>query len=167
MVPKFEILKASAKGRLYGFESYKESINYIALNYANSEEGKKAQEIMETVVPLLEGKQFVDDATAGNGNVIYQFDYSSNENIEEFQTKLDEEIAKIRYFDLSTSKDVYDKNTTFIVVHGFRSIEGARGFGDLLKELKSEITRPYFAISSPNYEIVQMRKNLNEYIKAQ
>ncbi len=32
IVPKFEILKASAKGRLYGFEAYKESINYIAFN---------------------------------------------------------------------------------------------------------------------------------------
>jgi len=167
IVPKFEILKASARGRLYGFESYKESINYIALNYANSEEGRKAQEIMDAVIPVLEGKQFVDDATAGNGNVIYQFDNNSNEDIEEFQKELDEEVAKIRYFDLTTSKDVYDKNTTFIVVHGFRSIEGARGFGDLLKEQKSKIIRPYFAISSSNYEIVQMHKNLNEYIKAQ
>ena len=58
-------------------------------------------------------------------------------------------------------------NTTFIVVHGFKNIEGARGLGDLLKERKSKITRQYFAISSPNYEIVQMHKNLDEYLKAQ
>jgi len=167
MVPKFEILKASARGRLYGFEAYKESINYIALNYANSEEGKKALEIMDAVIPLIEGKQFVDDATTKNSNAIYQFDNNSNEDIDEFQRILDEELAQIRYFDLSTSKDVYDKNTTFIVVHGFKNIEGARGLGDLLKERKSKITRQYFAISSPNYEIVQMHKNLDEYLKAQ
>jgi tetratricopeptide (TPR) repeat protein len=40
-VPKFEILKASAKGRLYGIEAYKKGINYIALTYPNTEEGKK------------------------------------------------------------------------------------------------------------------------------
>ena len=167
MVPKFEILKASAKGRLYGFEAYKEAINYIALNHPNSEEGKKAQEILEFVIPSLEKKAFIDDASANNGNVIYQFDNGSIEDIDGFQKQLNEEIAKIRYFDLSTSKDVYNKNTTFIVVHGFKNIEGAKGFADLLAERKSKITRPYFAISSPNYEIIQMHKNLDEYLNTQ
>ena len=167
IVPKFEILKASARGRLYGFESYKEAINYIALNYPNNEEGKKAQEIMEVVLPLIAKKEFLDDASAKNFNVIYQFDKKENEDIDAFHVKLSEEIAQIRYFDLSASKDVYDKNTIFIVVHGFKSIEGAKGFADLLKERKAKIIRPYFAISSPNYEIIQMHKNLDEYIKAQ
>lgn len=167
MVPKFEILKASAKGRLFGFESYKEGINYIALNYPNSVEGKKAQEILEFVIPTLEKKPFIDDASANNSNVIYQFDNGSNEDIDAFQKQLNEEIAKIRYFELSSSKDVYNKNTTFIVVHGFKSIEGARGFSDLLEERESKITRPYFAISSPNYEIIQMHKNLDEYLNTQ
>lgn len=167
IVPKFEILKASARGRLYGFESYKEAINYIALNYPNNEEGKKAQEIMEVVLPLIAKKEFLDDASAKNFNVIYQFDKKENEDIDAFHVKLSEEIAQIRYFDLSASKDVYDKNTIFIVVHGFKSIEGAKGFADLLKERKAKIIKPYFAISSPNYEIIQMHKNLDEYIKAQ
>ena len=167
IVPKFETLKASARGRLYGFESYKEAINYIALNYPNNEEGKKAQEIMEVVIPLIAKKEFLDDASAKNFNVIYEFDEETNEDIDAFHVKLSEEIAQIRYFDLSASKDVYDKNTIFIVVHGFKSIEGAKGFADLLKERKAKIIRPYFAISSPNYEIIQMHKNLDEYIKAQ
>lgn len=167
MVPKFEILKASAKGRLFGFESYKEGINYIALNYPNSVEGKKAQEILEFVIPSLEKKPFIDDASANNSNVIYQFDNDSNEDIDAFQKQLNEEIAKIRYFELSSSKDVYNKNTTFIVVHGFKSIEGAKGFSDLLEERESKIVRPYFAISSPNYEIIQMHKNLDEYLNTQ
>jgi len=167
MAPKFEILKASAKGRLYGFKSYKESINYIALNYPNSEEGKQAQDIMANLIPKLENEEFLDDASANNGNVIYQFDNNSKEDMDAFRKKLDEEIAKIRYFDLSTSKDVYDKNTTFIVVHGFNSIEGAKGFSALLKEQKSKITKPYIAISSANYQIVQIHKNLNQYLKVE
>jgi len=116
---------------------------------------------------LIAKKEFLDDASAKNFNVIYQFDKKENEDIDAFHVKLSEEIAQIRYFDLSASKDVYDKNTIFIVVHGFKSIEGAKGFADLLKERKAKIIRPYFAISSPNYEIIQMHKNLDEYIKAQ
>ena len=78
-----------------------------------------------------------------------------------------EEITQIRYFELSASKDVYNKNTTFIVIHGFKTILGAKGFADLLRERKSKITKPYFAISSPNYEIIQIHKNLDEYLNTQ
>ena len=167
IVPKFEILKASARARLYGFEAYKESVNFISLTYPNSPEGKQAQEIMQTVIPTLEKKDFVGEEVSKNFNVIYQFDNASNENIDEFIKKLDEEIKQIRYYDMSVSKDIYDKNTTFVVVHGLKSIQGARGFADLLQERKSKITRPYIAISSENYGIIQMHKNLNDYLAIQ
>ncbi|MEZ4792918.1 MAG: hypothetical protein R2783_05510 [Gelidibacter sp.] len=167
IVPKFEILKASARARLYGFEAYKESVNFISLNYPNSPEGKRAQEIMQTVIPMLEKKEFVSDEETKKFNVIYQFDNAPKEDIDEFRKKLDEVVAQIKYYDLSTSIDVYDKNTTFVVVHGLKSIQGARGFADLLKERKSKIARPYIAISSDNYEIVQMHKNLNDYLAIQ
>ena len=50
IVPKFELLKTSAKGRIYGFGEYKEGLNYIALNYPNSPEGKQAQELINNVL---------------------------------------------------------------------------------------------------------------------
>jgi len=167
IVPKFEILKATARGRLYGFEAYKEGINFIALNYPNSEEGKRAQEIMQTVIPVLAANEFQDNATGSKFNVIYQFDNANNEEVDAFVKKLNDEVTQIRYYDLSVSKDIYDKSTTLVVVHGLKSIEGARGFADLLQERKSKIIRPYIAISSPNYEIVQRHKSLNEYLKSQ
>ncbi|WP_218845053.1 type IX secretion system periplasmic lipoprotein PorW/SprE [Winogradskyella pacifica] len=175
-VPKFEILKASAKGRLYGFEAYKEGINYIALTYANTEEGKKAQEILKDAIPVLAKKEFVLDDDVDKFNVIFQFENNSGEDIEAFIATLNEEVAKIKYFDLTTSKDLYDENTTFVVVHGLKSIGGAKGFGELLKTgekdsrgrlIKPKITRPYFAISSPNYAIIQRHKNLNAYLELQ
>ena len=167
MVPKFEILKASAKGRLLGFEAYKEGINYIALNYPNSEEGKKAQEIMQSVIPVLAKKTFVDDAKAKNFNIIYQFDNNADEEIKAFVEQLDEAVSKIKYFNLTTSVDVYDEKTKFVVVHGLKSIGGSLGFAQLLEEESYKIVRAYFAISSPNYEIIQMHKNLNEYLESQ
>ncbi len=176
-VPKFEILKASAKGRLYGFEAYKEGIDYIALSYPNTEEGKKAQYLLKEAVPELAKKEFVADDVAQYFNVIYQFDKNSGEDIETFMKTLDEEIEKkIKYFDLTTSKDVYDENTIFVVVHGLKSIQGASGFAQLLQSYelggngkieKPKITKDYFAISSPNYAIIQRHKNLNAYLKLQ
>ena len=175
-VPKFEILKASAKGRLYGFEAYKEGINYIALTYTNKEEGKKAQEILKEAIPALAKKEFVADDKAKYFNVIYKFDKNSGEDIDGFIKLLDEEVKKVTYFDLTTSKDVYDQNTTFVVVHGLKSIQGASGFAQLLqtaekdkrgRPVKPKITKDYIAISSPNYAIIQRHKNLNAYLKLQ
>lgn len=175
-VPKFEILKTSAKGRLYGFEAYKEGINYIALTYANTEEGIKALDILENAIPVLAKKTFVEDENAEKFNVIYQFDNNTDEDIDAFMKILNEEVAKIEYFDLTTSIDLYDENTTFVVVHGLKSAAGASGFAELLqsdekdkrgRRKKPKITRPYFAISSPNYAIIQRHKNLNSYLKLQ
>ncbi|MBN4047090.1 hypothetical protein JYU05_00935 [bacterium AH-315-P13] len=166
IVPKFEFLKAVSKARLYGYESYKESINFIALNYPNSPEGKKAEDMMQTVIPLLAKKEFVDDLEAKNFKAIYQFTDASNEDLEAFVKNLDEGVKKVKYFDLSTSKDGYNQNTIFVVVHGFRSIDGALGFSEILKDYKHPINKKHFAISSPNYQIIQIHKNLEEYLNS-
>lgn len=166
IVPKFEILKASARGRLYGFEAYRESINFIALNYGNSEEGIRAQQIMQEVIPVLAIKEFKDNSLATNFNVIYQFEHAKDGEVDAFLKKLNDEITQIRYYKLSVSKDIYNKDTIFVVVHGLNSMTGASGFADLLEERKANITRPYIAISSPNYEIVQRHKNMNQYLKS-
>jgi len=175
-VPKFEILKASARGRLFGFEAYKEAINFIALTYANAEEGKKAQEIMDNAIPALAKKDFIADDASKNFNVIYQFNKDSGEDVDTFIKVLNEEVTKVKYFDLTTSRDVYDENTTFVVVHGLKSISGARGFAELLKTeekdkrgrpIPPKITKPFFPISSPNYAIIQRHKNLETYLEQQ
>lgn len=44
--PKFELLKAYAIGKLKNKETYKQAMEFVALTYANTEEGKKAQEIV-------------------------------------------------------------------------------------------------------------------------
>jgi hypothetical protein len=167
MVPKFEILKASASGRLEGLEAYKKGVNYIALTYPNSEEGKKAKDILETVIPVLANKEFVSDDNATHFNVLYPFKTSEKGNIEAFVKLLDTAVSKVVYFDLSTSVDFYDANTTFVVVHGLKSIQGSAGFAELLKENETKIDRNFYAVSSPNYEIIQRHKNLNEYLESQ
>ncbi|WCO01622.1 type IX secretion system periplasmic lipoprotein PorW/SprE [Psychroserpens ponticola] len=166
-VPKFEILKASAKGRLFGFEDYKEGVNYIALTYPNSEEGKRAEVILREVIPLLARKEFSDNNDATHFNVLYPFEANQKDEINAFVAKLNDAVSKVAYFDLTTSIDVYDSNTTFVVVHGLKSAQGASGFAEILEENKHKIVRDFYSISSPNYEIIQRHKNLNEYLASQ
>lgn len=44
--PKFELLKAYAIGKYLDSKTYKEALEFVAVNYASTEEGKKAQEII-------------------------------------------------------------------------------------------------------------------------
>ena len=167
MVPKFEFLKATATGRLRGFEEYKDLLNYIALNYPNSMEGKKAEKLIQEAIPLLSSTEFVSDEQDNKFKVVYPFYETSNEEINEFQDVLNEILGEIYVYKLHTSKDVYDKNTTFVVVHGLRSINGAKGFLEFLGENKEKISRSHFAISSQNYQIIQIHKNLESYLESQ
>ena len=173
IVPKFEFLKAVSKARLYGYESYKEAVNFIALNYPNSPEGKKAEEMLANVMPSMANKEFINDNSTNSFKVIYQFTNQEKEDIDDFIKKLEEAVKDIDYYQLSISEDIYNNATNFVVVHGLKSINGARGFGEILKDNKDKkkkrpkIERDYFAISSPNYQIIQIHKNLDDYIEKQ
>jgi hypothetical protein len=46
-IPKFELLKAYAIGKYKDKTAYKEAMEYVAVSFGNTEEGKKAKEIVE------------------------------------------------------------------------------------------------------------------------
>ena len=123
--------------------------------------------MLQSTLPLLENSEFADDETGIRFKVVYQFTNDEKETIPEFVKELDETVSKIKYFDLSTSVDRYNSDLTFVVVHGLKSLEGASGFGEILNEYENNISKEYFAISSRNYQIVQVHKNLEAYLKAQ
>lgn len=47
LLPKFDLLKAYAIGKIKDKETYKTAMEFVALTYANTEEGKKAKEIVK------------------------------------------------------------------------------------------------------------------------
>jgi len=78
-LPKFELLKAQAIGRYQGFEAYKEALNYVSLNYPQSPEGKKAQEIYQVTIPQIENNQFTyDEEENKNHKLVYPFSTFGN-----------------------------------------------------------------------------------------
>lgn len=166
IVPKLELLKVTAKARLFGFEAYKEGLNFVALNYPSSIEGKKAARMYETVIPQLESAEFVQDSTQTNFKTIFKFEASETDVIKTFKETLSTAIEDVDYFKLSVSKDRYDTNTIFVVVHGLKSVQGAFGFVEILKDKNDlEVSKPFFGISSKNYQTVQIHKNLEAYLE--
>ena len=166
IVPKLEMLKATALARKDGFEPYKKALNYIALNYPNAEEGKEAENIFKNVLPKLANKDFIGDEESDKWKLVYQYTTAEREAATTLQKKLDEAIKEYNYFNMTTSIDYYNPNTIFVIVHGLNTRMGGRGFGDVLKENKKyKIKKPYFEISSPNYKTIQIHKNLNSYLQ--
>ncbi|WP_242134008.1 type IX secretion system periplasmic lipoprotein PorW/SprE [Aestuariivivens marinum] len=167
IVSKFELLKATATGRLYGYKPYSEAINYIAVTYANTPEGLKAQDIQSKVLPQLSSTEFVqaNDSISNHYKVVFQFDKADREIMLGFQQELDTVLKNMKYYDLKSSVDVYSPETAFVLVHGFNNGQVAQTFDQLLtKEDKRRIGKPYFAISSRNYQIIQIHKNLEAYL---
>ncbi len=165
IVPKLEMLKATALARQQGFEAYKKALNFISLNYPNSEEGKQAQLIYTNVLPALAMKDFAPEAEGNNWKIVYQFNSNETEEAEKLREKLNKAIESYNYTNMETSVDYYSPETNFVIVHGLNTKLGARGFGEVLKENKDyKIVKPFFEISSPNYKIIQIHKNLNDYL---
>lgn len=166
IVPKFELLKATAIGKQQGYEAYKKALNFVALNYPNSDEGKQAQEIFTNTLPALAFTEFNTNNEAATWKLVYQFPVSEIEAAQSLKEKLDKAISDLHYTNLVSSIDYYNPTTRLVIVHGLNTKLGARGFGDILKEKKAyKIKHPYFEISTPDYKTIQIHKNLDAYLE--
>ena len=167
MIPKFELLKATATGRLYGYEAYKKAVNYLAITYANTPEGKQAQNIESEILPKLANKDFVEhsDSISDHYKVIFKFKDAQATAVSNFKETLDEVLENVKYYTLNASVDVYNPSTKLVVVHGIKTPQIAKTFNQLLTEKdQNKIKNPYFAVSSTNYQIIQIHKNLDAYL---
>jgi tetratricopeptide (TPR) repeat protein len=167
IVPKFEMLKANAIGRLQGFENFKEALNYVALTYPNNPEGKKAEQMIAEQLPKLEAKEFspeTDSKGTSNWKVMFPFKRSNNEKALKLKELLEQSIKDLKYRN-SISKDIYNLEEQFVVVHGFKSKEFALGYAELLKNNKDyRVADKNFVILSENYKVIQVHKNLQDYL---
>ncbi len=165
IVPKFELLKATAIARQQGFEAYKKALNFVALTYPNSDEGKQAQYIYTTVLPTLENTDFTKGDDSNSWKLVYKFNSAENDEAKKLKDLLDKAIKELNYTNMSTSLDYYTPETQLVIVHGLNSKLGTQGFGEVLRERKGfKIKKPFFEISSPNYKLIQIHKNLDAYL---
>ena len=166
LLPRIELLKALAIGRLNGVEAYKVALNYVAVNYPQSDAGKKAQELYNTSLPKLAKDQFEPDINQTNIKLLFSFKNEEKVEAELLKKKLDQAILDLNYMELSTSIDVYNTANLFVMVHGIQDLSKAEGFAELLKTNKKyKVKFEPIIISSSNYRVVQLHKNLENYME--
>ena len=164
ILSKFELLKANLIGRLKGLDEYKKALNYVALTYPNSEEGKATEQFIATKIPYLESLNFNSEFPI-SWNILYNADNLEDKNIKILLEKITK-FTKERTIDkLTVSTDLYTFDKNFIVIHGIKSKEDALGIAQVLKEYKEyKIPNQYYVISSENYKVVQVKKNFDDYV---
>jgi hypothetical protein len=164
IVSKFELLKASTIGKLRGLEEYKKALNFVALNYPNSPEGKDAEAMLGKNVPALENLKFSQSETT-NWKILYRAKDPEEKNTKILLGKIKKFIADRELAKITSSFDIYTEADNFVVIHGMKSEEYAKGIASILKEFKEyKVNDMPIIISGQNYEIVQMKKNIDAYL---
>jgi tetratricopeptide (TPR) repeat protein len=165
LIPKFELLKASTIGKLRGIDEYKKAINYVAITYPNTEEGKQAEELLKESIPFLEKREFLSDSLSKGWKVVYKAGKKDDVETKTIIEKINKYILEKQYDNYKVSYDVYTETENFIVIHGISSKEYAFFIKEMLEKTKGyKIKNPATVISSENYSVVQIKKNYNQFI---
>ncbi|WP_281336779.1 tetratricopeptide repeat protein [Flavobacterium eburneipallidum] len=166
IVPKFELLKANLLGKLKGVEAYKNAMQYVADNYPTSDEGKKAVEILTDQIPSLEKINF-STAESKNWKILFSVGKIDDKKTKELEEKIKKFIANENYQRLTYSYDFYTEKESFITIHGLKSESNAAYMINLMRnDKKYKIIDPLIVISSENYKVVQIKKNLDVYLNS-
>lgn len=165
IIPKIELLKANTTGKMKGLEEYKGALNYVALNYPNSKEGKEAESLLATNIPQMEAIAF-DKEIPISWKILYKVGPNPDEkNTKVLQDKIKKFVSERTVDKLSMSFDVYTANESFVTIHGIKTEENAKDIASILKDYKDyKIPDNPIIISNENYKVVQIKKNLADYL---
>lgn len=163
-LPKFEMLRAKTTARLKGIEEYKKALNFVALTYPNTDEGKQAEKIVQNEVPLIEALDF-GLAQPTSYKIIFPKTYPYGKEVKNLTDKVAKYIKDTNAVALKSSEDIYTLTDNFIVIHGFDNKDAAISVLSVLQLHKNyKLTDKVYIISTEDYKIVQMKKKLEEWI---
>jgi tetratricopeptide (TPR) repeat protein len=164
IVSKFELLRANTIGKLRGLSAYKATLQYVVDNYPNSEEGKKAEEVLMNQIPFLELMDFSAKDTK-NWKILYKVATKEDKSTKIIEDKIKKFITTDNGQRLRYSYDVYTGKENFITIQGLNSKAYAQNIASLLKENKEyKINEPAIVITNENYKVIQINKNLDAYL---
>ncbi|WP_444544424.1 type IX secretion system periplasmic lipoprotein PorW/SprE [Psychroflexus planctonicus] len=170
MLPKFKLLQAQVKGRLFGYHAYKEELELVALDHPQTKEGKKAQKLLNNLNGSMKNAKFKPDNNQDDFKLVYYFesdDYTLEE-LAQLKANIKQGLTELEYGQLKLSVDIYSKDYNFVLLHDLNSKLGSEGMAELLLENGVTLKEwEYFPISKDNYSILQIHKNMEEYLKIQ
>lgn len=165
VIPKVELIKAMAIGKLGSSNEYKKALEYVMFNFPSEEASEQAKKLLEKLKKENSLK----------------FDFNKVENyrivvLTEKDTDFSDLKAKIKYpvwqkkLNISISEISY--NNDAFVIYGFHNKEEANSFlrefipkkviNSTIKGKKVDL----FSISSYNFNILQRKKNLEFYLES-
>lgn len=163
ILPKIELLKANTQAKLYGITAYKKALAEVVELYPNTEEGQQAKEILSNQVPVLEKAEFT--AVAKNWKILFRVGTRTDSQTKEIEEKIKKFLEEEKNKKQSYSFDVYTDKENFIVIHHIKSEAYANDIINYMTVNKQyTINQPAIIISSDNYKVVQIKKNLDSYL---
>ncbi len=165
IVSKYELLKAMTIGKLRGLTNYREALEFVALTYPTTKEGKEAERIIAKDLPKLHKLAFKRDLSK-NIKMIYKVSYPLTAEGAALKDKLQKYANDRSHTGLSFSADMYDDSTIFLVLHGVKSGNIAKS-AQMYLELDKEygIKQNPVLISTDDYGVILIKKNWDEYMK--
>ena len=163
ILPKLELLRANTQAKLFGVVAYKKALEEVAAQYPNTEEGKQAQEILSTQIPTLEKIDFT--TTAKSWKILFKVGLRLDPLTKEIEDKIKKFIEDEKIEKRSYSYDVYTDKENLIVIHNIKSEAYANDIINYMTVNKQyTINQPAIIISSDNYKVIQIKKNLDSYL---
>ncbi|MBC5838473.1 type IX secretion system periplasmic lipoprotein PorW/SprE [Flavobacterium muglaense] len=163
ILPKLELLKANTIGKISGLAAYKTALQYVADNYPNKEEGKKAEEVLSSQIPYLEKIEF-DPADTNSWKVLYKVTARTDDSTKKVEESIKKFMTNSSNKSISYSYDFYTGTTNFLVIHGLTSKElGQLLITDLKENKDYKIANEAITITNQNYKVIQIKKNLEAY----
>lgn len=160
---KFDMLKAKISARLFGLSAYKEALQKMVKNYPKADETKKIESILSSDIPALEALQF--GATAKTYNLVFITNYPNEISHKNLIEKLNQYAKVSGDRKVSVSNDIYKVDKNMIVLHGILNKVTAESVANYLKEHKDyKLKDTPIIISNEDYKVVQVNKNLEEYL---
>ena len=165
MLPKFEMLRAAAIGRLNGLDEYKAALNWVAVNYPNKPEGKQAESILKKEIPAIEALQLGATAVS-SWKLVFPKENLNDKDKKQLIEKLNLYLKDSQRRELKISDDLYTANKDFIVLHGFVDDGTAFSVLTLLREYKNyKVKDEVYIISAEDYKVIQMKKQFDDWKK--
>lgn len=165
ILPKFELLKAKINGRLQGVDEYKKELNYVALTYPNSAEGKEADDILKKDIPSLE--KLVLGRAPTSYKIMFKFE-ANDAKIKPLMDKIAKFIKDGGNNSITVSNDIYNQTENIVVIHGLINKLAAVDAVSILKDYKTyKVTETPVIISTEDYKVVQLKKNYVAYLAIQ
>ena len=163
ILPKLELLRANTHAKLFGVVAYKKALEEVASQYPNTEEGKQAQEILSAQIPTLEKIEFT--TTTKSWKILFKVGLRLDPMTKEIEDKIKKFIEDEKIEKRSYSYDVYTDKENFIVIHNIKSEAYANDIINYMTVNKQyTINQPAIIISSDNYKVIQIKKNLDSYL---